>query len=93
MGRSCVETNRILQFRADGSPLYYQKCKDTGMVTVDTTAVGITVPSEWADGIVPGAAVEFEAGFGNNAARPGLPVAVYADKSKKKLVNFYGLGL
>jgi hypothetical protein len=93
IGRSCVETNHILTFRADGSPLYYQKCHDTGPITVNDTAGAITVPAEWAEGIAVGSAVEFAAAIGKPPARAGLPKAVYSDKSKKKLTNFLGFPL
>jgi hypothetical protein len=93
MGRTCVETGHILTFRTDGSPLYYQKCHDTGLITVNDTPGAVTIPADWATGIVAGAALEFEAAIGPPPARLALPKAVYSDKSKKKLVNFYGLGL
>ncbi|HEY2745886.1 MAG TPA: hypothetical protein VGL86_14720 [Polyangia bacterium] len=93
IGRSCVETNRILTFRADGSPLYYQKCHDTGPITVNDTPGAITVPAEWAEGIAVGSALEFAAAIGKPPARLAVPKAVYSDKSKKKLTNFLGLPL
>jgi hypothetical protein len=93
MGRSCVETGHILTFRADGSPLYYQKCHDTGLITVNDTPGAVTIPTDWASGIAVGAAIDFEAAIGQPPARIALPKAVYSDKSKKKLVAFYGLGL
>lgn len=93
MGRSCVETNHILTFRGDGSPIYYQKCHETGLITVNDTPGGITIPNDWAGGVAVGSALEFDAGIGPAPARMGLPKAVYSDKAKKKLVNFYGIGL
>lgn len=54
-----VDTNHILQFRADGSPLYQQRCKDTGLFTVNDTPAPIEVASELADGIAPGRLVVF----------------------------------
>jgi hypothetical protein len=38
--------------------------------------------------------IEFAVSRGHSAAeRIALPVAVYGDKNKKKLVNWYGFGL
>ena len=93
MGRSCVETGHILTFRADGSPLYYQKCHDTGPLSIYDTPGAITVPAEWAESIAVGSVLEFSAMIGKAPARTGLPKAVYSDKSKKKLINYYGLPL
>jgi hypothetical protein len=93
MGQSCTQTNRIVTFDLGGSPIYYQSCKDTGMVTYDSTAKDITVPSEWADGIKAGASMDFDTARGEAPGRIALPMAVYADKARKKLVNFAGFGL
>jgi len=40
-----------------------------------------------------GSYVEFDTMIGKPPLRTGLPKAVYSDKSKKKLVSFFGLGL
>ena len=93
MNRSCTQTGRILQFRPDGSPVYYEKCHDTGLVTVDDTAEDITVTPEWAEGIKPGMFLHFDAAIGQPPGRRGLPKTTYTDKNKKKLVNFYGFAL
>ena len=37
--------------------------------------------------------MKFEAARGKSPERYGLPITVYTDKSKKKLVNLYGIGL
>ncbi len=95
MGRSCTPTNRILMFRTDGSPLYYENCKDTGFYTVNTTPMTIVLPvAEWAQNIKPGAVMSFEAAPNYDAPfRLALPTYVYADKSKKKLISFAGFAL
>jgi hypothetical protein len=93
MGQSCVDTNKIYGISSDGRIQYYQKCKDTGWITVDDTPGAITVLSDWTDGIKKGVVLEFDAARGKPPGRVGLPKAVYADKDKKKLVNWYGLGL
>jgi hypothetical protein len=81
-------------FANDGRPIYYRSCKDTGLVTINTTPEEITLPvAEWAEGIKPGVILKFEATRGHGAERFGMPVAAYADKSKKKLVNWMGFGL
>ncbi len=93
MSQSCTETNRIVMFDHSGRPIYYRKCKDTGMITVDATPIPMTIPTEWTDGIKVGALVEFETARGNDVNRYGMPIAVFADKNKKKLVNWQGFGL
>ena len=94
MSQSCTETNRIVMFANDGRPIYYRSCKDTGLVTIDTTPESIVIPvAEWADGIKPGVILKFEATRGKGDQRLGMPVTAYADKTKKKLVNWMGFGL
>jgi len=93
MQQSCVNTNKIYRIDDNGTLIYYQKCKDTGYVTVDTTPGGFTLPAEWAENIKKGALVQFDTSRGAAPKRIGLPLAVYADKSKKKLVNWMGIGL
>jgi hypothetical protein len=50
----------------------------------------VTVPPGVAEGLAPGRAVEFLVTPGGDSNRIALPTAIYADKSKKKLVGFYG---
>jgi hypothetical protein len=45
------------------------------------------------DKVEAGAIVKFEGARGKAPERYGLPITVYTDKSKKKLVNLYGIGL
>jgi hypothetical protein len=93
MSQSCTETGRIIQWRTDGSPIYYRSCKDTGLVWIDTTPDAVNIPNVWMDGIKAGTIVEFVAGRGDAKTRKGMPLAAYSDKSKKKLVNWLGFGL
>jgi hypothetical protein len=94
MSQSCTPTNRIQSIDTNGNVYYYQNCKDAGLVTVDRTPDPITVPEEWAENIKKGVWIEFAVSRGHSAAeRIALPVAVYGDKNKKKLVNWYGFGL
>jgi hypothetical protein len=92
MSQSCTETNKIVMWATDGRPIYYRNCTDTGLVWVDTTPGPINVPDEWVTGIKVGAIVKFKATRGKDT-RTGLPVAVYADKKKSKLLNYNGFGL
>jgi hypothetical protein len=56
-----------------------------GMMTVDVTPEPMDVPVDYEAGVRVGSYVEL--------AADGFPKAVYADKSKAKVVNFYGFGL
>ena len=85
MGRSCVDTNHLIQIRSDGSLQWEQRCHDTGWETIDATPHPIDVPVAYAHGVVAGAFIV--------TTGSGFPSAVYTDGSKKKLVNFYGLPL
>jgi hypothetical protein len=89
MTYSCVNTGRIVQIRDDGSVQYYQSCHETGWVTVNDTAEDITIPNHYTDGIVPGRSILFTA-TGTHKDRKAFPNLVYADKSKKKLISYYG---
>ena len=91
MGYSCTDTNHVLAIRPNGTLVYRQNCKQTGLFWVDTTPGGITIPAAWASGVTAGHFVEFKTERGAPPARRALPVAVYADKNKKKLLNWMGL--
>ncbi|MEO9156097.1 MAG: hypothetical protein ABI591_10895 [Kofleriaceae bacterium] len=100
MGRSCTATNRIIQFRTDGSPMYYENCHDTGLQWENTTPAPIVISDpEWEAGIKAGAIVKFKSTrdtvtLGHDKReRYGLPTTVYSDKSKKKLVAWNGLAM
>ena len=85
MSRTCVDTDRLIQIREDGSLQWEQRCHDAGWVTVDVTPEPMDVPLGYETGVRAGSYVEL--------ASNGFPKAVYTDKSKAKLVNFYGFGL
>lgn len=85
MSRSCVDTNHLLQVRGDGSFQWEQRCHDAGLVTTDMTPPPMDVLVGYDAGVRAGSYVEL--------ASNGLPKAVYSDKSKAKLVNFYGFAL
>jgi hypothetical protein len=95
MGRSCTPTNRILQWRADGSPLYYENCHDTGLYFANTTPEPLVIPvDEWQEGIKAGVVMKFDATPKyQNPIRYGLPLTVYGDKSKKKLLMWQGFAM
>lgn len=92
MGYSCTDTNHVLAIRPNGTLVYRQNCKQTGLYWVDNTPGAITIPAAWAGGVTPGRWLEFKSERGKPPTRRALPVSVYADKSKKKLVNWMGLG-
>ncbi len=49
------------------------------------------MPPDWADGIAVGSYLEYDAERGKTPR--SLCKVVYSDKTKKKLVNWYGFGL
>ncbi|HEY4182220.1 MAG TPA: hypothetical protein VGM90_35495 [Kofleriaceae bacterium] len=95
MGRSCTPTNRIIQWRTDGSPMYYENCHDTGLYFANTTPESLAIPvDEWQEGIKVGQVMKFDATPKyQNPIRLGLPTAVYGDKNKKKLVMWQGFAM
>lgn len=93
MSHSCQTTNRISRITSSGEIVYERICRETGWVTVDTTPGAFTAPAEWVEGVQAGSVVKFEAARGKPPTRFGLPIASSADKSKKRLTNFVGLGL
>jgi len=93
MSHSCQTTNRISRISSSGDIVYERICRETGWVTVDTTPGAFTAPVEWVEGVQAGSVVKFEATRGKPPTRFGLPIASTADKSKKRLTNFLGLGL
>jgi hypothetical protein len=92
MTYACRETTKLRMIKADGTLVYDSICHEAGMKPFDRTHADIVIPAEYAAGIKAGAALEFSTG-GGDAPRPAMPTAVYADKTKKKLVNYYGLEL
>jgi hypothetical protein len=90
---SCTTTNRIVMFDHSGSPIYYRKCKGTGMKWIDESPNPIVVPLEFADGLKAGQMIKFAVVPYDKGERWALPQEVYADKTGKKVVGYYGLVL
>ena len=93
MGTSCVDSKRIVTWDANNSPIYYRACKDTGMVTFDSTPAEVLIPTAWAEGIKAGVVLDFDVSPYEMPRRFALPTAAYSDKTRKKLINFVGIGL
>ncbi len=90
MSRSCTPTNRIFRIH-DGYIEYYQNCRDAGLQWAEQRTRDIVIPNEFAANIAAGKWVEFAGD--PQLQPPALPRAVFSDKSKSKLVNWYGFPL
>jgi hypothetical protein len=90
---SCTTTSRIIMFDHDGRPIYDRKCKATGLVWVDERPDPIVIADNLAEGITPGRSLVFAVVPYNSGDRQAMPLELYADKSAKKLVGFFGLSL
>src|SRR5206468_6080393 len=75
MSRSCTPSNRIFRIADNGIVEYYQNCKDTGLVWVDTTPDDVTIPADFAANIATGNVAEFEATRGTGEQRWAFPPA------------------
>ena len=61
--RECIETNKIIGWRPDGTPMYRQNCRYTGKkVQRESQAYAFHLPKELAGGIKPGVFVEYSTG-------------------------------
>jgi hypothetical protein len=89
----CADTKKLWRIADNGTLVYYQACKSAGLKWIDRTPDAVTIPSEWATNVKPGAVVEFVAMVGNAPHRIALPTSVYANKSSKTLAGFMGFGL
>jgi hypothetical protein len=89
MSQSCAPTNRILRIDASGNVVYYTLCRETGMKTSNERLEDTVIPLEYATGIAPGRWVEYSGAF----KLIDMPMVVYSDKSKSKIVNWRGFGL
>ncbi len=91
--RECTQTNRILQWRPDGTPLYAENCRYTGrVVEQSSTADPFFTVSALAAAIKPGVFVTYNSGVervGN--VFEGVPVAVWSSKEKTSLLAFMGV--
>jgi hypothetical protein len=83
----CVDTNRIMSIGPDGTIRYYRSCTfGKRMVTYVQHLEDAVMPTAMATGIKPGAFVE----VASTSDGEGLPLEVYSDSSKKKLVAWRG---
>ena len=91
--RECIETNKIIGWRPDGTPMYRQNCRYTGKkVQRESQAYAFHLPKELAGGIKPGVFVEYSTGSEyTDKIFNGVAVHVWADNQKKKLVAAYGV--
>lgn len=90
---NCTTTSRIVTFDHDGRPIYYRNCKAAGLVWIDEKPAPILVAAELAQGITAGKSIVFAVVPYNHGDRLAMPLEVYADKTGKKLVGFFGLSL
>ena len=89
---SCTTTNRIVMFDHDGQPIYYRKCKATGLQWIDEKPAPILIPEAQAAGIKAGVLLDFAVVPYNYGDRLAMPLHVFADKKGKKLTAFFGIG-
>lgn len=91
--RECTQTNRILQWRPDGTPLYMENCRYTGrIVEQSSTADPFFTTTLFGAELKPGAFVTYNSGterVGN--VFEGVPVAVWSSKEKTTLLAFMGI--
>ena len=85
MNSTCSNTKHLLAVRDDGSLQYEQSCHNTGLAWEDTTPTPMDVPSTYATGLAPNTYAELSA--------TALPIVIYKDKTKAKLLSFYGFPL
>lgn len=89
---SCTTTNRIVMFDHDGQPIYYRKCKPTGLQWIDEKPAPILISEAQAAGIKAGVLLDFAVVPYNYGDRLAMPLHVFADKKGKKLTAFFGIG-
>jgi hypothetical protein len=90
---SCTTTNRIVMFDHSGNPIYYRNCKPTGLQWIDESPDPILIAGDLAEGITAGKTLVFAVVPYNYGDRMAMPLELYADKTGKKLVGFFGLVL
>ena len=90
MSQSCTPTNRILRIH-DGNVEYYMNCRDAGLQWAEQHMHDVLIPNDLATGIAAGKWLEFAGD--PQLQPPALPRAVYTDKTKSKLVSWYGFAL
>lgn len=89
----CTITNRLIQWRPDGTPIYAEDCHYTGrMVERSDTAYSFWTSKALASGIKPKTFVRYSTGANfDNKVFDGYPVEVWTDKNQKKLVAVLGV--
>ncbi len=87
---SCKQTNRIAYINASGIVEYQSDCRPVGKKEVTLQEEPIIIPAWAAGGLKKGNLASF---YINGPERRGFPVAVWADKEKKALVNYLGVEL
>ena len=91
---NCTPTNRIQQFRPDGTVIYEKNCTYGGEQWVERTHDPIWVPAEVAAGLAPGTFVRSAGSIERHGdAWDSIPVEVWATKDRTKLVAYLGLAL
>ncbi|MEZ4403653.1 MAG: hypothetical protein R3B06_26755 [Kofleriaceae bacterium] len=96
--RRCTPTNRILQWRPDGTPVYGETCRATGRKVAHTDTVQpIWILPAFAAGIKPGVFLlyrdsgDYFIGPDNRPQFGGYPVEVWKNKDQKQLIAAVGL--
>jgi hypothetical protein len=84
----CVEGTKIDRIDSEGKVTYRQVCHAIGKIWIDNAPEPTTVPTRWAAGLAKGRFVRFRASDDDS-----MPAEVWADKSQKRLVAFYGFEL
>ena len=92
----CVDSRKIWRIENSGQVKYFQDCTFKGWKTVTHTEKTTIIPNEAAKGIKAGMFFKGKADYpydAKNYKRFGYPTEVYKNKTKKKLINFYGYTL
>jgi hypothetical protein len=91
----CVDTNKIWMIDK-GKVKYFQECTLKGYKWVKHTEKTTIIPNDAAAGIKRGMFFKGKADYpydDKKFKRFGFPEAVYKNKKKKRLINFYGIKL
>lgn len=83
MDQECHESNKIDRVEKDGHVVYRQVCRDKGMVTVDQGPPPVILDKRWMDQLAVGRYARFDEDLGS---KPAVPLYVYADAKKSKLI-------
>ena len=91
---NCTPTNRVSRIDEDGNLQYEQNCSYGKSFKTNVAPWAVDVPSDLAESIKPGNYVlvsEIENGTNASNHRLGIPVELYADKSRKVLIGLLGM--